>query len=247
MPKLKSLVAAALIATAPTAAFAQDLAKSIVLVHGAVMDGAGWRGVYDILRRKGFHVSVAQLPLTGLDADVAATRRLIDLQPGPVVLVGHSYGGAVISAAGTDPKVVSLVYVAALQPDIGESVADLNARWPMPGHPVPLDGGAMIIDSAHFRADIAADVPKGEADFLAASQRPTAFTSFTAKLSAAAWKTKPSFGVVATEDKTIDPNEERFMYGRSGAKVVEVRASHLVHISQPKAVADVIVQAAAAR
>jgi pimeloyl-ACP methyl ester carboxylesterase len=245
MPMLKMLTASILtVATLSSPPVrAEAPVRNAILVHGAVMDGSGWRSVYDILVVNGFKVAVVQLPLTGLDDDVAETRRVIDRQDGPVVLVGSSYGGAVISVAGTDPKVKALVYVAALQPDQGESVVDLNARWPMVGHPKDLGNGTMIVDPAYFAADVAADLPTEEAAFLSHSQRPTAFAAFTTKLPRVAWRDKPSFGIVATQDKTLSPDMERFMYKRSGADIVEIKASHLPHISQPQAVADVIIRA----
>lgn len=224
-------------------AHAVEQKRTAVLVHGAVLDGSGWRPVYDILRAKGFDVAVAQLPLTGLEDDVAAVKSLIDHQDGQVVLVGSSYGGAVISAAGPDSKVDALVYVAALQPDKGESVADLNARWPMPGHPKDLGNGMMIVDPAHFAEDVAADLPKEQSAFLAASQRPTSVSIYTAKLAEVGWHDKPVYGIVAAGDRTLSPDMQRFVYKRSGAKTIELDTAHLPHISQPQAVADFIVEA----
>lgn len=218
-------------------------APSVVLVHGAVMDGSAWQPVYRLLRKRGLDVSVAQLPLTGLDADVAATRQIIDQQEGPVVLVGASYGGAVISVAGNDPKVKSLVYVAALQPAEGESVAELNARWPLRTHAKMLQGSVMIVDPTFFAPDVAADLSAEQTDFLAHAQRPTDATAFTTRLPAVAWDNKPSYGIVALDDKSISPEEERFMYRRSKATITEIHAGHLVHLSHPRAVADVIEKA----
>ena len=222
---------------------AKEPKRTAVLVHGAVMDGSGWRPVYDILTKKGFDVAVAQLPLTGLEDDVASVRSLVHRQDGQVVLVGSSYGGAVISAAGVDPKVDALVYVAALQPDKGESVADLNARWPMPGHPKDLGNGMMMVDPAYFAEDVAADLPKEQSAFLAASQRPTSVSIYSAKLAEVGWHDKTVYGIVATKDRTLSPDMQRFVYQRSGAKTIELDAAHLPHITQPKAVADVIVEA----
>jgi pimeloyl-ACP methyl ester carboxylesterase len=249
MSTKRSLIAALLagFALSTGAAAAQDgagLVKEIVLVHGAVLDGSGWRGVHDILVRKGFEVSVVQLPLTSLEADVAATRQILAQQQGPTVLVGHSYGGVVISAAGADPKVRALVYVAAHQPEAGESAADLNARFPLTAHPKQVGNSSMIVDRAFFRSDIAADLPAQDAAFLAASQRPTEFAIFTGKLPVAAWHSKPSFGIVATEDRSLHPDLLRFMYARSRAQVVEIKASHMVHMSKPNDVAAVIIRAA---
>ncbi len=231
------------IADAPARARSAPVAD-IVLVHGAVMDGSGWRDVHDMLREKGLRVTVAQLPLTGLEADVAAVREAIARVTGPVVLVGHSYGGAVISVAGTDPKVLSLVYVAAHQPDRGESLADLNTRHPLPAHVLPAGEGSIIVDPAYFRDEVAADLPEGHAEFLANAQRPTATAAFTAKLPEAAWRSKPSWAVVARQDRTLSPEVERFMYARSGATVTELDGSHLVHMSHPGEVAEVIGKAA---
>lgn len=245
---ITAVLAASLAADAPVAPPAGETpARDVVLVHGAVMDGSGWRDVYDRLRGKGYRVTVAQLPLTGLDADVAATRQAIARAQGPVVLVAHSYGGAVASVAGIDPKVRSLVYVAAHQPDKGESVADLNGRFPLPAHVISVGEGNIIVDPAHFYTDVAADVPGRQAEFLAHAQRPTATAAFTAKLSVAAWRIKPVWAIVARQDRTLSPDLMRFMYARSKAKVTELDASHAVYISRPAAVAEVIEKAAEAR
>jgi pimeloyl-ACP methyl ester carboxylesterase len=219
--------------------------RNVVLVHGAAMDGSSWRKVYDILVSKHYHVTVVQLPLTGLEADVAVTSEVLARQDGPVVLVGHSYGGAVIGQAGTDPKVKSLVYVAAIQPDVGETVADLNSKWPMPSHIVMVDQTSMIINPENFAQDVAADLPASDAAFLAASQTPTAVTAFGAKIAAAAWRSKPSFGIIATEDKTLSPTMLRSLYGRAGTRYREVSASHVVHMTKPDSVAAVIIEASA--
>jgi pimeloyl-ACP methyl ester carboxylesterase len=220
---------------------------NVVLVHGALVDGSGWRSVYDILTRKGFKVAIVQQPLTGLDADVAATRRVLDRQPGPVVLVGHSYGGAVISVAGNDPKVKALVYVAALVPEEGESIADLGGRMPSESSKdlaATADGFVYFPVVAQFVAAVAADIPRPSAEFMAASQADTLGASFSTKLGAVAWHSKPVYGIVATDDKTISPDLERFMYQRAGARITEVKASHMVQMSQAVAVAKVIELAA---
>ncbi|PZO80262.1 MAG: alpha/beta hydrolase [Mesorhizobium amorphae] len=244
IPKLLATALAAATLSLPAAtAHAEPPAESVVLLHGATMDAASWRPVYDILTENGVAVTAVQLPLTSLEADVAAARLAIGRQKGDVVLVGHSYGGAVATVAGIDPKVRALVYVAAFQPEAGESLADLNARWPMPGHPVDLGDSTMIVDPAHYAKDIAADLPTEDAAFLAASQKPTAFGVFTARLPAAAWHDKPSFAVLALEDRTIDPKLQRFMAERSKAEVVELAASHVPHLSHPEAVADLILEA----
>lgn len=245
---MKVMLAAAMISgvAAATTSAEPGTVRDVVLVHGAVMDGSGWRDVYDRLHKKGFRVLVVQLPLTGLDADVAAAREAIARAAGPVVLVGHSYGGAVISIAGSDPKVRSLVYVAAHQPDRGESVADLNARFPLPAHVVPAGEGKIIVDPAHFQADVAADVADVQAGFLADAQRPTAIAAFTTKLPEAAWRSKPSWAIIARQDHTVSPELQRFMYARSKAQVTEIDASHAVYISRAANVAEAIERAATA-
>lgn len=246
---LRIALAALLFAVGPGLACAAGVIKNIVLVHGANTDGSGWRGVYDILTKDGFHVSVVQQPLSGLTDDVAATQRVIDLQEGPVVLVGHSYGGTIITVAGADPKVKALVYVAALQPDKGESTTKLASS--MPGDVPASDlkatkDGFIFVDPAKFPADVAADVPKAQAQFMAHAQMPVAAAAFDAPVTVAAWHDKPSFAIIATEDRALNPKLARFMYKRSGAKVTEIRGSHLVYVSQARAVARVIETAARA-
>jgi pimeloyl-ACP methyl ester carboxylesterase len=226
-----------------------DAVKNIVLGHGADTDGSGWRGVYDILRRDGYRVSVVQEPLTGLSDDVAATQRVIDLQDGPVILVGHSYGGTIITVAGADPKVRALVYVAALQPDVGESTNQLAASIPgafPSGDVKSTRDGFLFIDPARFAADVAADLPAARADYMAHAQMPVAAAAFDARVKVAAWRDKPSYGIIATEDRALNPKLARRMYARSGAKITEIKGSHLVYISQPAAVAKVIETAARA-
>jgi pimeloyl-ACP methyl ester carboxylesterase len=221
--------------------------KNIVLVHGALVDGSGWRGVYDILTKDGYRVSVVQEPLTGLDEDVAATKRILDQQDGPVILVGHSYGGSVITVAGTDPKVKALVYVAALQPDAGESSGQLVGFMPAPSNDLkPTKDGFVLLDPTKFAADFAADLPMAQAQFMAISQMPVSAGAFGAPVTAAAWRNKPSYGIVATQDRALNPDLERWMYHRSGAKVTEIKASHAVYVSKPRAVAGVIEAAARA-
>ena len=240
-----TMLAASMAASVPPAATPEPMrVRDVVLVHGAVMDGSSWRGVYEELHREGYRVIVAQLPLTGLDSDIAAAREAIGRANGPVVLVGHSYGGAVISAAGDDPKVRALVYVAAHQPDAGESVADLNGRFPLPAHVEQAGTGSIIVAPAHFKADVAADLDEDEARFLADAQRPTATIGFTTKLVAVAWHAKPSWAIVARQDHTLAPALQRWMYARSKAVVVELDASHSVQISRPADVAAVIRRAA---
>jgi pimeloyl-ACP methyl ester carboxylesterase len=242
---------AAVLVTANPAVAAEsgavDAVKNIVLVHGANTDGSGWRGVYDILKKDNFHVSVVQEPLTGLSDDVAATQRVIDQQDGPVILVGHSYGGTVITVAGADPKVRAMVYVAALQPDVGETTNQLASSIPgeIPSSDVkPTKDGFLFIDPAKFAADVATDLPLAQADYMASSQMPVAAAAFDAKVTVAAWHDKPSYGIVATADRALNPKLAHWMYKRSGAKITELKASHLVYISQPAAVASVIEKAA---
>jgi pimeloyl-ACP methyl ester carboxylesterase len=221
--------------------------KNIVLVHGANNDGSAWRGVYDILTRDGFHVSVVQQPLTGLGDDVAATKRVIDEQDGSVILVGHSYGGAIITVAGVDPKVRALVYVAALQPDIGETTNKLAASMPgtVPSSDFkPTRDGFIFIDPSKFAADVAADVPPARAKFMADSQMPIAAAAFDVPVTVAAWHDKPSYGIIATADHALNPELARWMYRRAGSQITEINGSHLVYVSHPAAVANVIERAA---
>lgn len=250
---LRAAVMALLVATGtPVEAgpAATGRVENIVLVHGALIDGSSWRGVYDILTKDGYRVSVVQQPLTGLTDDVAATKRVIDQLEGPVILVGHSYGGSIITVAGADPKVRALVYVAALQPDVGETTNQLAAS--MPGA-TPSDDlkqtkdGFIFLDSAKFAADFGADLPPARAKFMANSQMPVAAAAFDAPMTVAAWHDKPSYGIIATEDRALNPKLARWMYKRSGAKVTEIKASHAVFISHPAAVAGVIEKAAHSR
>lgn len=237
---------AALLSSAVLTAPALADARNIVLVHGALVDGSGWRGVYDILTRDGYHVSIVQQPLTSLDQDVAATKSVLDQQDGDVVLVGHSYGGTIITAAGDDPKVKALVYVAAL-PEKGESTAQLLQPMPSPTNDIkPTKDGFLLIDPAKFAADFGADLPKDLGEFMARSQMPVAVAATSAPVSIVAWHDKPSYGIVAKNDKTINPDLERWMYKRAGSTVTEVEGSHAIYISQAAAVAKVIEEAAKA-
>lgn len=223
--------------------------KNIVLVHGALTDGTSWRGVYDILTKDGFDVRVVQQPLTSLDDDVAATKRVLSQVEGPIVLVGHSYGGTVITVAGADPKVKALVYVAALQPDVGETTNQLSSSKPGKLSASDLTAspdGFVSFNPAKFPSDVAADVAPAEAQYLAQAQMPVAAASFDAPVKVAAWHDKPSYGVIATDDLELSPALAHWMYGRSGAKVTEIKGSHLVYVSQPRAVARVIEAAALA-
>ena len=242
---LTSTVAAAALAFGFSAAASAQPVKNIVLVHGAFADGSGWRGVAEILQKDGYHVSVVQDPLTSLADDVAATKRVLEQQNGPVVLVGHSYGGAVITEAGNDAKVASLVYIAAFAPDEGETVGQLIQSKPGKSTAIgPIPGGFLAVDPQKFPEDFAADLPVAQARFMAISQAPMAMSSAGTKISAPAWKSKPSYAVVATEDRMINLDSERAMYQRAHAKVSEIKASHAVYVSQPKAVAKVIEDAA---
>ncbi|HZN99088.1 MAG TPA: alpha/beta hydrolase [Gemmatimonadales bacterium] len=221
---------------------------SIVLVHGAWADGSGWEGVYRSLRKKGFSVSVVQHPTISLTDDVQAIKRVLATRNGPVILVGHSYGGAVITEAGNDPKVVALVYIAAWIPDKGESVESLiKDRIPpsAPAPPIlPPQDGFLMLDKAKFPTSFAGDVDPERAAFMADSQVPWGLEAVSATNSEPAWKTKPSWSLVATEDRMIPPSAQRSMSNRAGATVVEVAGSHAVYVAQPEAVANLIVQAA---
>jgi pimeloyl-ACP methyl ester carboxylesterase len=223
--------------------------SNVVLVHGGFVDGSGWQGVYNILTRHGYRVSVVQNPTLSLEGDVAATRQVIDVQPGPVVLVGHSYGGVVITEAGTHDKVATLVYIAAFAPDSGESVSTLIAD-PPPGAPVPPilppKNGFLLLDREKFHASFAGDLPAEQAAFMADSQVPWGVDALGGTISQPAWRAKPSWYLVTTEDQMIPPPAQRAMSQRAGSKVTEVTASHSVFLSQSAAVAALIEQAAAA-
>ncbi len=243
------LIAAAAVAGLASAAQAQTIpanVHNVVLVHGAFADGSGWRGVYDRLTAKGYKVSVVQNPLTSLADDVAATRRVLARQDGPTILVGHSYGGTVITEAGNDPKVAGLVYVAAFAPDAGESTGDQLADIPPP--PTFVIGtqsdGFGFINSAKFKAGFAADISDADAAFMRDSQVPIAMSAFDDKVTKAAWRVKPSSFIVATEDGAIDPKLLRKTAARIGAQTVEIKGSHVVFLSQSQAVANVIDKAA---
>jgi pimeloyl-ACP methyl ester carboxylesterase len=222
-------------------------AVTIVLVHGGFVDGSGWERVYKILRKDGYTVSVVQNPTTSLADDVAVTKRTIAAQSDPVILVGHSYGGAVITEAGNDPKVVGLVYIAAFAPDKGESVSTL-IKDPPPGAPVPPilppQDGYLFLDKAKFAASFAADVDAETAAFMADSQVPWGAAALGGTISEPAWKTKPSWYMVATDDKMIPPPAQRSMSKRAGSTVIEVAGSHAIYVSQPSKVAALIEQAA---
>jgi pimeloyl-ACP methyl ester carboxylesterase len=220
--------------------------RNVVLVHGAFADGSGWRGVYDRLTAKGYKVSIVQNPLTSLADDVAATRRVLARQDGPTILVGHSYGGTVITEAGNDPKVAGLVYVAALAPDAGESTGDQFTEIPAPPGFViePQSDGFGFVNLAKFKAGFAADINDADAAFMRDSQVPIAMSAFGDKVTRAAWRAKPSWFVVATEDGAIDPKLLRKTATRIDAEAVEIKGSHVVFLSRPEVVADVIDKAA---
>ena len=226
-----------------------EASGNIVLVHGGFVDGSGWQGVYDQLRNDGYSVAIVQNPTLSLEGDAAATRRIIDQQSEPVVLVGHSYGGAVITEAGTHPKVAALVYVAAFAPDKGESVNTLIAD-PPPGAPVPPilppQDGFLFLDREKFHESFAGDVSDQQAAFMADSQVPWGVDALGGTISEPAWRSKPSWYLVATEDRMIPPPAQREMSGRAGSTVVEASGSHAIYVSHPEAVAELIEQAASA-
>jgi pimeloyl-ACP methyl ester carboxylesterase len=241
-----SVVVAASTLSAEAAESTADI-KNVVLVHGAFVDGSGWSQVYQGLRKQGYNVTIVQNPTTSFADDVAATKLAISQQSGPVVLVGHSYGGVVISEAGADPKVKALVYIAAFAPDKGESVQSLIAN-PAPGAPVPPilppQNGFLLLDRAKFADSFAADVAPAEAAFMADSQAPWGVNALNGAVTEPAWKSKRSWYLVATDDKMIPPPAQRQMAKRAGAIVAEINGSHAIYVSQPQAVIKLIEQAA---
>ncbi|UOE51095.1 alpha/beta hydrolase [Mucilaginibacter sp. SMC90] len=246
---LLAVAAAYLFAFSPISGIAQTapVVKNIVIVHGAFADASGWEGVYKILKKDGYNVTLVQNPLTSLNDDVAATNRALEKQDGPAVLVGHSWGGSVITEAGVSSKVASLVYVAAFAPEAGQSTLDVYQSGPplAKNGILPADkNGFAYFDKALFHECFAADLSVEKAAFMFDSQQPIIGSSFVARLTRAAWKNKPTYAVVATEDKAINPELERAMYKRAGAIVTEVKGSHVVFISKPEAVARVIETAA---
>lgn len=247
-----ALLAAGAVATQATSAQAAPAGpiKNVVLVHGAFVDGSGWQGVHDLLVKDGYKVTIVQNPTASLAEDVAVTKRAIAAADGPVVLVGHSYGGAIISEAGTDPKVKSLVYVAAFALDAGESVGSLLAT-PVPGYPapplLPPKDGFVFVDPAKFPTAFAADAPKATAAFMADAQAGFGLEAIGGKVTTPAWKAKPSFYVVAAEDQMIPPPAQRQMAKRAGATTVETHGSHAFFVSKPQVVADLIEKAAQAK
>src|SRR6185295_19260319 len=221
--------------------------KNIVLVHGGFVDGSGWESVYSLLKKDGYNVAIVQNPTMSLAGDVAATKLVINEQDGPVILVGHSYGGAVITEAGTDPKVVGLVYITAFAPDKGESVNSL-IKDPPPDAPVPPilppKDGYLFLDKSKFHASFAGDVDAEKAAFMADSQVPWGVEALAGQITEPAWKSKRSWYLLATEDRMIPPPSQRLMSARAGSTVVEVAGSHAIYVSQPNAVAALIKQAA---
>ena len=221
--------------------------KNIVLVHGGFADGSGWEDVYHALKKDGYQITITQHPTLSLADDVAVVTRAMRSHSEPVILVGHSYGGVVITDAGNDPQVAGLVYIAAFAPDAGESVASL-IKDPAPGAPVPPilppQDGYLFLDRAKFAEAFAADVPAAKAAFMADAQVPWGVAALTGTVSAASWKMKPSWYLVAKDDRMIPPDAQRFMAARAGATVVEVPGSHSVYVSQPQAVASLVQSAA---
>ena len=221
--------------------------KNVVLVHGAFADGSGWKAIYDILTKKGYNVTIVQNPLSSLEDDVAATNLALDKQDGPAILVGHSWGGAVITQAGVHKNVAGLVYVAAFQPDQGESAFTwISSMPPLPENGVnpPDEKGYVYYSKEKYHEGFCADLSKSESEFMYASQGAFAGKAFATPLTQAAWKIKPSYGIVATEDKSIRPEIEEKMYQRSKTKFTKLKGSHAVYVSQPDAVAKVIIEAA---
>jgi pimeloyl-ACP methyl ester carboxylesterase len=222
---------------------------NVVLVHGGFVDGSGWQGVYEALTADGYRVAIVQNPTVSLEGDADFARRVIDGLDGPVVLAGHSYGGAVITAAGTHEKVAALVYIAAFAPDKGESVNTLIAGFPADGPQPPIlppRDGFLLLDRDKFHASFAGDLPAGQAAFMADSQVPWGVNALGGTISEASWRMKPSWYLVTSDDRMIPPPAQRSMAERTGATVTEVPASHSVYVSQPAAVAALITQAAAA-
>jgi pimeloyl-ACP methyl ester carboxylesterase len=252
MTKLKAFlaVAAVLFLVSSTAPASADPVKNIVLVHGAWVDASGWKPVYEILTKQGFHVAMVQVPETSFADDVAATKRILDLQDGPAILVGHSYGGSIITEAGVHPNVVGLVYVAAHAPDVGEDEGELGAKTPSvlaktEGAIKKTPDNFTFLDPTEFPNLFAPDLPLEQAQFESRSQVLAAVSVFNTPLTAAAWKTKPSWGIVAGNDQIINPDLERWYYERAKSHATEIKgASHSVYESHPEEVAAVIADAA---
>ena len=237
---LALLMGAAFAASSP----AYAAIKSVVLVHGAFADGSGWKPIADILVSHGYSVRVVQEPETSFDADVASTRRVLD-KAGPCILVGHSYGGMIITEAGKHPDVKALVYVAAFQPDVGESVATLADKMPPASKSIgPVGDGYLAVDPHAFPADFAAGIPKPVADFMAISQVPIFNEALKAKVTVATWKDKPSYAVVAKQDRMINPDLERFMAKRAQSQTIELAGPHAIFLVHPREIAALIEKAA---
>ncbi|WCE05697.1 alpha/beta hydrolase [Pseudoxanthomonas sp. JBR18] len=245
-PVRRTLVALllALAASGTQAAIAAPI-NNIVLVHGYFADGSGWKAVADLLTHDGYKVSIVQEPETSFQDDVKATTRVVDMQDGPSILVGHSYGGAVVTQAGNNAKVAGLVYINAFQPDAGESLKTLVEQMPGATKAIkPTQDGFLYLDPADFHADFAADIPAREAKFMAISQVMPSVETFGAPVTTAAWKTKPSWALVSMSDRTVNPALERFMAKRAGSTTVEIDSSHVAFLSHPADVAKLIEQAA---
>ncbi|NDL61187.1 alpha/beta hydrolase [Acerihabitans arboris] len=242
---LTSLAAGLALAFAAQGVALASPVKNIVLVHGAFADGSGWREVTRILDKAGYHVSIVQEPQTSLADDVAATRRILGQQQGKSLLVGHSYGGFIISEAGQDPSVAGLVYIAAFQPEKGETLAGLSSKIPQASQGITQTGDRFLyLKPELYHADFAADLPASQANFMARSQVMPAAAIFSTPAVEPAWKTKPSWALVATQDRAINPDLERFMAKRAKSSIIEVKASHAVYASQPRQVATLIEKAA---
>src|ERR1700727_3623491 len=242
---MAALICTSLLLGAETAVAAPTGIHNVLLVHGAFADGSGWEAVAKLLEKDGYTVSVLQEPETSYADDQKYAKAALDAMDGPVVLVGHSYGGSVITEAGNHPKVVALVYIAAFALDEGESCASIEQAVPQASKAFkPDSNGLWWIDKAHFVADFAADIPRDEAEFMAISQVPISTDSFTHKVTKPAWKHKPTWYMVATEDRSINPDQERMMAKRAKAKTVEVKASHVAYMSFPKETAKLIEEAA---
>lgn len=239
-----TLLAVGLIAAYAQSTMAEPV-KNIILVHGAFADGSGWSPVARILDKEGYNVSVVQEPETSLADDVAATQRVLALQQGKSLLVGHSYGGMIISEAGNNPSVAGLVYIAAFQPQKGDTLVSLASKYPPASNSIAeTPDHYLYIKPKDFHANFAADLSKKQADFMSRSQVMTAAAAFHAPAGAPAWQTKPSWAVVATEDRTINPELERYMARRAHSTVTEIKGSHAVFVSQPEKVAALIATAA---
>jgi pimeloyl-ACP methyl ester carboxylesterase len=245
---LPLMVAAAMLSTPKQAAAQTGHIKNVVLVHGAFADGSGWRGVYEILTKKGYNVTIVQNPLTSLAADVEATKQALDKQDGPTILVGHSWGGSVITEAGNHPKVAALVYVSAVQPDKGESALSQLQSAPVAkesGILPPDKNGIVYYEKSKFHGGFCADIPEADADFMFASEGRFFAKAFATPITNPAWRHKPTYACIATEDKTINPIIQRRIYARSKSKITEIKGSHVIFISHPDLVAAVIEKASA--